>query len=192
MKSFVKTIFMAFVLLPGLVFADSWIERVIHDAQEGNGTVIIENTSSVSTGGQTAASGQAVSTGDSSASSKVETHINANSETGGSVEVKVETSKDGVVETKEYSKDLAPDEPVNVNVSATVDSKGSAIETNLEAASAAQGDEEAASSTAEDAAIAEETSVKEDIKIVFGAAFDAALETIPNFFKKVFSFFWWF
>ncbi|OGG73335.1 hypothetical protein A3A38_01440 [Candidatus Kaiserbacteria bacterium RIFCSPLOWO2_01_FULL_53_17] len=192
MKSLTTTILATALILPGLAFAasdpfDVYVERMIKAAQEGNGTVIIENSSSISTGGQTAASGEAVSTGPSSASSKVETHINANN-SGGSVEVKIETSKDGVVETKEYSKELGPDEPVNVNVSAEVNTEGTKVEVRgwdpVVKKEAAMEENASSTETADDAeaAVGIETEIKTSI--------EKALKAVPNFFKRIFSFFW--
>jgi len=174
-------------VLPSLSFADSRIERVIQGAGEGSGTVIIQN-SSVSTGGQTAASGQAVSSGNSSASSKIETHVNSSSSEGSSVQVKVETEKDGVVETKEYSDYGEPGKPVRVNVSAQVNTEGSKVDVSgageLDAEAKVDGE------STEDASMEAESEAEGTVEIEAESRTGKVFRAVPNFFKKVFSFLW--
>ena len=93
----------------------------IQNAKDGGGTVIIENHSSASTGGQVAGAGQTVTDGEGNASSHTETRINAGND-GGTVQVKIETSRNGETEKEEYTKEIEPGKPVEVNVSAKVDS----------------------------------------------------------------------
>lgn len=166
MKILLITFVGFFLCSPVSVYAEqsfgSWVEGIVSAAQEGNGTVIIENHSSVSTGGQTAASGQSVSTGDSSASSRVETRINAG-ESGGRVDVKVETESDGIKNTESYSKELNAGERVDIRVAT---STGARIESGVAASSSAT------------SSLVSKISSKLSIKI-------------PEFVRKMFSFFWW-
>jgi hypothetical protein len=181
MKKFSTTIIAASILLPGIIAAEdleSYVHRMIENAKEGNGTVIIENHSSVSTGGQVAGAGQTVTTGDVSASSHTETRINAGGD-GGTVYVKTETKRNGEVEkSEEYTKNLDPKKPIEVNVSAKADAEDSEVEAVIQGEVA----RESTTSSEEDGA-ASATAF---------ARFEAALASVPTFFKKVFSFakFW--
>jgi len=172
------------LLAPAFVLAaqdpfDSYVERMIQGAQEGNGTVIIENTSSVSTGGQTAAAGESVTDGDVSASSHVETTINANND-GGTVQVKVETSQNGKTETKEFTKPIGAGESVKVNVSTHSDSSGTKVEADAQTTS---DESEEASTTPEDTGNAW-------AEVTIETRVEKAFKAVPNFFKRIFHFFW--
>ena len=182
---YLTTIFTMSLLAPAFVLAaqdpfDSYVERMIQGAQEGNGTVIIENTSSVSTGGQTAAAGESVTDGDVSASSHVETTINANND-GGTVQVKVETSQNGKTETKEFTKPIEADEGVKVNVSAHSDSNGTKVEADVKTTS--DESEDASSTTTEDTGNAW-------VEVTIETRVEKAFKAVPNFFKRIFHFFW--
>lgn len=180
MKKFLSSVSLASLFLPGVIAAESiesYVNRMIDSAKEGNGTVIIENHSSVSTGGQVAGAGQTVTTGDVSASSHTETRINAGND-GGTVYVKTETKRNGEVEkSEEYTKKVEPNQPVQVNVSAQADTEGSEVKTEIQGEVM---DEHSTSSEDEEASV---TAI---------ARFEAALASVPTFFKKVFSFvkFW--
>lgn len=170
-------------LVPHAAIAD-WLDELVENAEQGGGTVIIENHSSVSTGGQVAGSGQAVVTdGDVSSSSHVETYINAGSN-GGSAQVKVETSKNGVTETKEYSQEVGKGEPVHINVSAKA--------TNAEEAKVeVRGwDAEKKETVALEPATTSTTETKTSARIVIQERLESALKSVPGFFKKVFGFLW--
>jgi hypothetical protein len=177
MKKISTTIAMMSVLFPGLVLAaqdpfDRYVEKMIEEAKENGAVVNVESHSSVSTGGQVAGAGQSATDGDVSSSSHVETRINAGNE-GGTVEVKVETTKNGETEKKEYTEEIEPGKPVNVNVSAEVDSEGSEIKADIDGEAAA---EDVASDDV-------------DTEVAIMARVESAFEAVPNFFKKVFGFF---
>lgn len=180
MKKFPVTFMTISLLLPGFVSAEgsfeSYVERMIKNANDGGGTVIIENHSAVSTGGQVAGAGQTVTDGDVSASSHTETRINAGSD-GGSVYVKTETKRNGEVEkSEEYTKTIEPGKPVHVNTSAKADPGGSEVETEI------QGEVMHKQSTSSDAQSGE--------RITAVARFQAAFASVPAFFKKLLSFLW--
>ena len=173
------TTLLAFGLLAptGTVYADHWIDGIIESAKAGYGTVIIENNSSVSTGGQTAASGQTVTTGDVSASSHTETRINAN-DSGGSVQVNIQKTVNGETVKESYEQEIAPNEPVHVEVNAKATSvRGETTsETSVELNGEAQ---QPQAETHENA--------PEDAGFEIATFFTAS---VPNFFKKVVGFFW--
>jgi hypothetical protein len=170
------------LLLPALAGAQedmaAYIEQMIERSGNGSGAVVnVESHSSVSTGGQVAGAGESVVTdGDVSASSHVETRINAGND-GGTIYVKTETSKNGETETEEYTKEIAPGEPVEVNVSAKASNEGSEVETEIQGETMEPTHEEA-----------EET--KSHVAIM--ARVETAFKVVPSFFKRVFSFvkFW--
>lgn len=179
MKKFLTTLTAASILVPSMIAAEdleSYVNRMIDNAKEGNGTIIESHSSSVS-GGQVAGAGQTVTTGDVSASSHTETRINAGDQ-GGTVYVKTETKRNGEVEkSEEYTKKIAPGKPVQVNVSANADTEGSEVETEI------QGEVMDEHST---------SSGESNDGVTAIARFEAALASVPTFFKKVFSFvkFW--
>ena len=159
-------------------YVQSMIEEARQAAEEGNGTVYIENHSSVSTGGQTAAAGQSVSDGDVSASSRVETYINTGDD-GGRMQVKIETSRNGEMETEEYTDDFAPGEPVNVEVRAHATSDDADVEVRVNG-----------EATTTEPQRDEKTSENEEARVTVVAKVEHALGSIPGFFKKIFSFLW--
>jgi hypothetical protein len=171
------TTLVAFGLLApsGTVYADHWIDEMIESAKAGNGTVV-ESHSSASTGGQTAASGQTVTTGDASASSHTETRINTNG-SGGTVEVKIQKTVNGETVKEEYTKTVEPNEPVRVEVNAEARSEDgiekatSSVNVNGET----QSPQSETKTTGADAAF--------EISTFFTAS-------VPNFFKRIASFFW--
>ena len=173
MNKLLTKLITASILLPGLVAAEdfeSYVERMIQNAKDGGGTVIIENHSSASTGGQVAGAGQTVVTdGDVSASSHTETRINAGND-GGTVQVKIETSRNGETEKKEYTKEIEPGKPVEVNVSAKVTPEGAEMETEI------QGETMEAS----------EDPVEDEVSV--SARVETVLKSVPTFIKKIFSF----
>lgn len=171
------TTLLAFGLIApsGTVYADHWIDEMIESARAGNGTVV-ESHSSVSTGGQTAASGQTITTGDASASSHTETRINANG-SGGIVEVMIEKTVNGETVKEEYQKEVKPGEPVHVEVSSEASSEGgienaeSSVKVNSETQKPQEHEESA------------DGGVGFEIKTFLTAS-------VPNFFKRMASFFW--
>lgn len=146
-----------------------------------NGSIYNETSASASSGGQSAAAGQSVESGDVSSSSHVETYINAGNE-GGTVQVKVETSQNGETETQEYTEEIEPGKPVRVDVSAKSDSDGSNVEMRVNGEST-EG-EDVASSTDES------KEINALARVTALAKVEHALSSIPSFFKKVFNFFW--
>ncbi len=166
-----KVIFTGFLSL-ALPFVAAAEEIVIYNS----GSVQTETRSSASTGGQTVRGGESVTTGDVSASSRTQTVINAGDE-GGTVYVKTETSTNGETETREYAKEIKPDEPVMVNVSAKAESDSSRVETSI------QGETQEAEATV----VATST---RGASIEVESVFEKAFKVVPNLFKKVFSFFW--
>ncbi len=156
---------LAMFAIPASTFAFS-VEEIIETANAGNGTVV-ETHSSASTGGQTAGSGETITTGDSSVSSHTRTEINTN-DSGGTVEVKVEKTVNGETETKEYTEKIPAGAPVHVNV-------------------------DAHASSDEPATTSEET--QDDIEVHIETAGEKPnffTDTVPLFFHKVVSFFLWF
>lgn len=182
MRKFVTTTVSIGILVPGFLFAEnieSYVHRMIEHAQQGGGTVIIENHSSVSTGGQVAGAGESIVTdGDVSASSHTETRINAGG-SGGEVYVKTKTTTNGETKTDEYSKKVEPGEPIRVNVSA------GATNEKVETSTEIQGEVMEGSSSTEDRA---DTTAGASVV----ARFEAAIDAVPSFVKKVIKFlkFW--
>lgn len=176
MKKFSATLLTASILLPAFVAAEdfeSYVNRMIQNAKDGGGTVIIENHSSVSTGGQVAGPGQTVTTdGDVSASSHTETRINAGND-GGTVYVKTETTKNGETKKEEYTKEVEPGMPVEVNVSAKANSEGSHIKANIDG----------------EAVFEDVSSVDADADVAIMTQVETAFKAVPLFFKKVLGFF---
>jgi hypothetical protein len=174
MKSNSLIAFVAFLGLigPSAIYALS-VEEIVNTARAGHGTVV-ESHSSASTGGQHAAAGESVTTGDVSASSHTETRINANGN-GGTVEVKIEKTENGETTKEEYSKKVEPNEPirVNVGVEASSDEEG---KTNVEVNGEAQDPNHESHA---------ESGAGFEIKTFFTAS-------VPNFFKKIAGFFSWF
>lgn len=178
------------ILSPAVVFGAldaSWIQGVVQRAQEGSGEVIIQQSSSVSTGGQTAGSGESVVTDSASASSKIETHIESTSESG-EVRIKIETEKNGVTQTQEYEKVLAPGERFEITQGTS--SVAPAVKPQVKGAAKERGATVAASSSASTSPAlpnqpATDESIEEPRKLVDN------LREIPRLFKRIFSFFWW-
>lgn len=166
------------LVFPGISLAQSWVDELVRKAADGGGTVIIENHSSVSTGGQTAGSGERVVTdGDVSASSRSETYINMGSE-GGSARVHVETSRNGETETRTYEKEVAADESMRLDISTRVDDNGTEVKATAEDESG--NEEELAASSSTDS----------DQESTFIDGFERAMSAVPAFFSRVFGFFW--
>jgi len=155
---------LAFLAIPLATYALS-AEEIVEMAKAGNGTVV-ETHSSASTGGQTARSGERVTTGDSSVSSHTQTIINADG-SGGTVEVKVEKTVNGETTKEEHIEDIPAGAPVYVKVEAHADS----------AEPTAEADE------ASDVEVHIETEAKKQ---------NFFTDTMPHFFRKVISFFIWF
>jgi hypothetical protein len=173
--SLVTTLLTLGLLAPaGAAYAFVDIDSIIEAAKAGNGTYV-ESHSSASTGGQTAANGQSVTTGDVSASSHTETRINAGNN-GGSVQVKVETSKNGETKTEEYSNPIEKGESVKVEVSARATDEESSAEIKV---------------NGEGVDANEETTTTEDESVTFESKVKLLFSTsIPNVFKKAVSFLW--
>ena len=173
----------AVVVIPELSFAQSWIDELVREASsaaEGrSGTVIMENHSSVSTGGKVVGSGgSSASDGDVSASSRSETYINVGSQ-GGEAQVKVETSRNGVTETRTYEKDVGAGEPMRLDVSARTDENGSEVKV---VSKSEEGDEEALESRA--------PSSTDESTFAFVHSFESTIKSVSTFFAQVFTFFW--
>lgn len=118
MKSLITTLLTIGILAPvGTAYAFVDVDALIEKAKQGQGTYV-ESNSSVSTGGQTARSGETVTTGDVSASSHTETVIKADG-SGSSVHVETSTTENGVTKKQTLSKDFAPEETVHVNANAS-------------------------------------------------------------------------
>ncbi len=170
------------LLVPGISLAQSWVDELIREATQAaegkGGTVIIENHSSVSTGGQVAGSGEKVVTdGDVSASSRSETHINIGSH-GGEAKVKIETSRNGEVETRDYEKNVEAGEAMKLDVSVRANEKGAEVTATSEDAS---GEKETLEANA--SSVSTETST-------FATRFEEALKSVPTLFARVLGFFW--
>ncbi len=196
MKYFATFLAAAF-LAPAFAFAamdpfDTYVNHMKAAAEARDGTVIESHTSaSASSGGQTAGAGQSVTDGDVSASSHVETNINAN-DSGGSVHVKVETSKDGVTEAQEYTKSIAPGEGIDLDVSTSSSSGGASVSVKVKVRGWDPGKKESATSSDDASSLDDETSSSSlshsaSVAADVGTFFTAKL---PDFFKRIFSFFW--
>ncbi len=171
------------LMAPEFVHAQSWVDELVREAAQAaegrGGTVIIENHSSVSTGGKVAGSGESVVTdGDVSASSRSETHINIGAN-GGEAKVKIETSRNGETETREYEKKVEAGDPLRLDVSARTDENGSVVEVITENASGTK-------------EVVEESGAPTDSpeSSVFMDRFEQALKSVPTFFSRVFGFLW--
>jgi hypothetical protein len=177
MKSLITTLITIGLLAPaGASYAFS-IQEMIEAAKGGNGTYV-ESHSSVSTGGQTVKNGETVITGDSSASSHVETRINAGNN-GGEVSVKVETSENGKTETKEFTQ---PIKEGGVKVEANAEIKNGEYKAEVKV-----NDEpvEASQSSKAGAQVASVSPVTSESKVSL-----LFTTRIPDFFKKLFGFLW--
>jgi len=171
------TLLTGIILLPAFALAMDPFDRYVeeNDIEISNESSIYNETSaSASSGGQTAAAGQTMTDGDVSASSHVETRINAGSE-GGEVYVKTETTENGETTTEEYTENLEAGKPVKVNVSAKATTEGSEVETKVNGETV-EGDETSATAAT--------------VEFEFDSGIEKALRAVPNFFKKVFGFFW--
>lgn len=178
----------AFVVLvlagmPVSVSAQSWVDELVREASQAaegkDGTVIIENHSSVSTGGHIVGSGEGVVTdGDVSASSRSETYINVGPK-GGEAKVKIETSRNGEVETREYEKKVGAGEDIKLDVSVRADEKGTEVEAASENTSGEKEVLEAHASTSLSAKVP-----------TFMTRFEETLRSVPVFFSRVLGFFW--
>ena len=171
------------VVMPSFASAQSWVDELVREASQAaegrGGTVIIENHSSVSTGGKVVGSGgSSVSDGDVSASSHSETYINVGSQ-GGEAKVKVETSRNGEIETREYEKNVGAGEDMHLTVSTRVDESGVEVEATSEDESGTETELEAGASSS----ISATTSV-------FKSRFESAMKVVPAFFSRVFGFLW--
>ena len=178
MKSlFVSALVVAF-LAPAAASA-SWVDEMMEEVKAQlphGGGVYTETHSTVSTGGQHAASGQTITTSNSSASSYVETRINADSK-GGDIKVKIEQSENENVTTEEYTKKIEPGMGARVEVSATSKSGESKTEVFVDG-------EEATPQSTSLASTSGFISSESKIRTLFSVQ-------VPRFFKKMFSFLWW-
>ncbi|MFZ2555844.1 MAG: hypothetical protein WAZ27_00875 [Minisyncoccia bacterium] len=182
MKTPTKIILIVALLFPAFASAQDPFDRYIeehHIEISNEGAIYSETNASASTGGQTAAAGQSVTDGDVSSSSHVETYVSTNDE-GGTVQIQIETSKNGETKTEEYIEEIAPGEPVNVNVSAKATNDDSEIEVKVQGETVI-GDE---------ASTSQEVEGESEIEIEAGSIIEQAFTAIPSFFKKVLSFFW--
>lgn len=175
-------LFAVLVVLPRISSAQSWVDELVREAsqaaEERSGTVIIENHSSVSTGGKVVGSGgSSVSDGNVSASSRSETYINVGTH-GGEAKVKVETSRNGISETREYEKNVETGESMHIQVSARADEEGTQVSAISKDASG------------NGAALAMTASSSKDESVLAPSRFESALKAVPAFFSRVFEFFW--
>lgn len=182
-RAFSTLALFAVLVIPRISFAQSWVDELVREASqvaEGRGgTVIIENHSSVSTGGKVVGSGESsVSDGDVSASSRSETYINFG-EQGGEAKVKVETSRNGVTETREYEKKVEAGQPMYLEVSTHADGSGAEVSANTK-------DEQGNAEVIE----ARASSSTEESATVFMTRLESAMKSVPAFFSRVFGFFW--
>ncbi len=134
------------------------------------------SAASAVSGGAAAGSGETVVTGDSSASVQVTNVIYSNSE-GGTSQTIIEKTVDGVTTREEETKEYAPGEPIEVDVSVEAMSGGETVTQTTSDKSGASVAESAleASTTAE---ISSSTDVVADISVV---------SSIGNFVKETFS-----
>lgn len=166
------SVLLAITLMPQMSFADTWIENMIDNARNGDG-IIVESHSSASTGGQRASGGQSASTGDVSASSHVETYINADGSKG-EVNVKVQTSQNGETKTEEYS---APIEKSGVKIEANAEAKDGEYNSEIKV------DGEVVETESNEPHVAASVASESKISVLFS-------EKIPEFFKDVLAFLW--
>jgi hypothetical protein len=173
MKSLITTLVTIGLIAPtGAAYAID-IDTMIEAAKNGNGTYV-ETHSSVSTGGQTAQSGENVQTGDAHASSYTEIHADND---GGEVKVKIETSENGETTTKEFTQDIPKGEGVKVEASAESNNGESSAEVKVN-------DEVVEADTSESHTASASAAVSARISLLF-------TEKIPSLFKRVFSLFRW-
>lgn len=169
--SLISTLITIGLVVPaGNAYAFLDMDEMIEAAKNGNGTYV-ETHSSVSTGGQTAKSGETVTTGDAHASSYTEIRADNN---GGEVKVKMETTENGETKTTEYTKPIEKGE--NVKVEANAESKDG---------------ESSAEVKVNDAIVEPESSESHASARVSAKVSLLFTEKIPHFVKKFFSLFAW-
>ena len=173
MKSLVSTLIVIGAIIPA---GTAYAEIVIHNS----GSVSSYTSASASTGGQSASSGQSITTGDSSASAHTETHINDGS-AGGSVNVKVETSENGTVQTKEYSQPLEFGKGVKIEVNAL--SKNGVSTSSVRVNNTEVESQVGTTSGATPPGIFKTSLQGSRLHVLFFA-------TVPDIFKHIFGFFW--
>ena len=172
MKSLVSTLIAVGLLAPQATYA----EIVIHNS----GSVTSYTSSSAHSGGQSASSGESVTTGDASASAYSETHVS--SDANGSVHVKVETSENGVTETREYSNTIATNTPIKVEVRA---SSKNGVATSSIRVNGSDAGHKATPQESKEVSPHATTTAQESVKIFFSIK-------IPSIFRKILSLFSWF
>ena len=171
MKSLVSTLIAIGAIIPA---GTAYAEIVIHNS----GSVSSYTSASASTGGQRASSGQSITTGDASASAHSETRVDG---AGGSVNVKVETSENGVVQTKEYSQPLESGKGVKVEVNAS--SKNGVSTSTIRVNNTEVESHVGTSSGATSWGIFKASPQGSRLHVLFST-------TLPDIFKHIFGFFW--
>ena len=181
MRSLITTLLAIGLATPTSGAYALWIDNMIDNAKAGNGTYI-ESHASAESGGQTAAAGQTVTTGNASASSRVETHSGTS---GGEVKVKVETSENGNANTEEYTKSFAPGVGTKVDVHASSKNgvSTSTIRVNGAEVLPQKSTDSEASPRNSEATPPLPTHVESQIKTFFSVK-------IPAILSHIFSFFW--
>lgn len=176
MKSLITTLIALGLIAPHATYAMS-IHEIIENAKAGSG-IYVESHSSASTGGQTAAAGQTVTTGDASASSHVEIRSDTS---GGSVKVNVSTSGNGTTTVQEYT------QPIEAGIGAKVEVNASSK--NGESKTEVKVNDTTIEPTQKTAAAT--TSAPVPTPIVSQSKFVTFFSVkIPGIFKQLFSFFW--
>ena len=146
--------------------------------------MVVTGAANAMTGGASAGPGETVVTGDSSASVQVTNVINADSE-GGTSHTIIEKTVNGVREVIEETKEFAPGEPVEVNVSAEAHSGGSSTtQTSVEVGAEATLEGEVVTSLEMQG---EASSTEEVAKEARGIG-KIVLDAVSNFFASVWSF----
>ena len=171
MKSLITTLLTIGLIAPQVTYANITISN--------NGSVSSYTSSSANSGGQSASSGENVTTGDASASAYSETHVSSDSESG-NVHVKVETNENGAVKTQEYSNSTPTNTPVKVEIRAS--SHNGEATSSIRVNGSDVGHEVTPQEFKETSPRAT-TTTQESVRIFFSIK-------IPSIFKKVFSFFW--
>ena len=180
MKSLITTLLAIGIIMPASSAYAMSVSDIIDMAKAGNG-VSVESHASANSGGQVVTGGQTVTTGDSSASTYTETHIN-DGQSGGSAHVKVETTENGETKTQEYTKPIEKGEGAKVEVNASSNNGVSTSSVRVNDRDVeTKADVETAASTSAQTAAASTAASK------FSSFFSVKIQSV---FKKVFAFFW--
>ena len=145
---------------------------------------MLEAEAAAMSGGVSAGTGETVVTGDSSASVQVTNVINADN-SGGTSHTIIEKSVDGVVTREEETKELAPGEPVEVDVSVQAISGGEGAPASATGESDTNPVDVNASTTAE---VGSSTEVSADVSIIESFS-SYIVETVSNLVEGFLSLF---